>query len=160
MSVQIALGSGLILLTILIAGIAFLMMEMLFLRFHSWLIRAPHAPRQMLVLCATALTVLGLVTISVWIWAFTFWALGIFHDLEPSVYFALVAFTTLGYGDIILGPEWRLLGGMLAANGLLNIGMSTAILIEVMRQLRANQSEWLNRKPDNAAPPDRPGRER
>ena len=149
MPVQIALGSALILVTIVISGLVFLAMESLFLRFHGWLVRPPHPRRQMLVLCATALTVLGLVTISVWIWALAFLQLGVFNNLETSVYFALVAFTTLGFGDIIIGNEWRLLGGMLAANGLLNIGMSTAILIEVMRQLRLAQAEYKQRESED-----------
>jgi uncharacterized membrane protein YedE/YeeE len=93
----------------------------------------------MLVLCVTALWVLLQMTIAVWTWAFTFMALGVFDALETSVYFALVAFTTLGFGDILLPVEWRLLGGMAALNGLLNIGLVTAAMVETLRQLRLQQ---------------------
>ena len=55
--------------------------------------------------------------------------------METSVYFAGVAFTTLGFGDIILPYEWRQLAGLCAANGLLVFGVSAAVLVEVLRQL-------------------------
>jgi hypothetical protein len=139
MLIQISIGSGLILFTILISGLSYLVMEGLFLRLHGWLKREPHAPKQLVVLCVAAIWVLALVTIAVWIWAFAFRALGIFVTMEAALYFSLVSFTTLGFGDVLLPQDWRLLAGMIAANGLLNIGLYTAILLEVMRQLRLSQ---------------------
>ena len=78
-------------------------------------------------------------TASVWIWAIALWVLGIFVQLETSVYFALVAFTTLGFGDILLPVEWRLLGGVAAANGLLIFGLLTAMMVETLRRTRMRQ---------------------
>ena len=78
-------------------------------------------------------------TAGVWVRALTLRGLGIFDAMEPAVYFSLVAFTTLGFGDILLPMEWRLLGGLAAANGLLNIGMVTALLVEALRQVRLQQ---------------------
>jgi hypothetical protein len=66
-----------------------------------------------------------------------FRALGLFPTMEEAVYFSLVAFTTLGFGDVLLPREWRLLAGLSAANGLLYFGLMTAMLVEAMRSLRA-----------------------
>ena len=66
--------------------------------------------------------------------------LGVSPDLEHAVYFALVSFTTLGYGDVLLPVGWRILGGMAAANGLLNFGLMTAVLVEALRDLRLRQT--------------------
>ncbi|KQI71570.1 metal transporter [Loktanella sp. 5RATIMAR09] len=139
MFVQIVIGSTLLVFSIMTAGISFWVLERRIGGIRPWLVKAPHAPKLMLVLCATALWVLLQMTIAVWTWAFTFVALGVFATLEPSVYFALVAFTTLGFGDILLPLEWRLLGGMAALNGLLNIGLVTAAMVETLRQLRLQQ---------------------
>jgi hypothetical protein len=49
------------------------------------------------------------------------------------VYFASVNFTTLGYGDVVPVPRWRLLGPMTAMNGVLLFGWSTAVMFEVLR---------------------------
>ncbi len=51
----------------------------------------------------------------------------------------MVSFTTLGFGDIILPVEWRILGGMTALNGLLNIGVFAALMVEVLRRVRTEQ---------------------
>lgn len=80
------------------------------------------------------LYVLCVQTVNVWIWAVVFLFVGAFHSLEPSLYFALVAFTTVGFGGITLGPEWRLLSGFAAANGFLSFGWSTAYMVELMRR--------------------------
>jgi hypothetical protein len=47
--------------------------------------------------------------------------------------FAFENYTALGYGDIIPGGGWRLIGPITALNGLLLIGWSVAIIFEVMR---------------------------
>ncbi|WP_375254189.1 ion channel [Yoonia sp.] len=136
MLIQIALGSVLLILSVMIAGSSLWLLEWRMTLMRPWLARAPHRPKLILVLCIAALWVLLQMTLAVWIWAFTLLALGIFETLELSVYFALVAFTTLGFGDILLPVEWRLLGGMAALNGLLNIGLVTAAMVEMLRQLR------------------------
>ena len=139
MFVQIALGTVLMLLSILIAGISFWLMEYWLVKYSPWLTRAPHRPKLILVLCIAAVWIMAQMTAGVWAWALTMMALGVFDTLELSVYFSLVAFTTLGFGDVLLPVEWRLLGGMAAANGLLNIGLVTALLVEALRQVRLRQ---------------------
>lgn len=139
MFIQIALGSALLVLSILIAGVSFWVLEWRLTRMHGWLTRAPHRPKLILVLCVAALWILAQMTVAVWLWALAMLALGIFETLELSVYFALVTFTTLGFGDVLLPLEWRLLGGMAAVNGLMNIGLVTAGMVETLRQLRVQQ---------------------
>ncbi len=83
-----------------------------------------------LIIVAFAAILLGH-TLQVWIWALVLKTAKAIHALEDAVYFALVTSTTLGYGDITMGREWRLFGAMAAVNGLLTFGLSTAFLIEV-----------------------------
>ena len=78
---------------------------------------------------------LGAHTAGVWLWGLAYILLGIFDALEPSIYFALVAYTSLGFGDITLSEEWRILSGMTAVNGLLLFGVSAAFMFEVFRGL-------------------------
>lgn len=80
------------------------------------------------------LYVLLIQTIIVWLWAVVFIVLGDFNSLEPSLYFSLVSFTTVGYGDIVLSDEWRLLSGLTSANGFLSFGWSTAYMVELVRR--------------------------
>ena len=53
--------------------------------------------------------------------------------VEAAAYFSTVAFTTLGYGDIILAPPFRLLSAFQAANGLFLFGWSTALVFAVFQ---------------------------
>jgi hypothetical protein len=53
------------------------------------------------------------------------------------VYFALVNYTTLGYGDVVPVRDWQLVGPMTAMNGILLFGWTTAVIFEVMRRTLA-----------------------
>jgi hypothetical protein len=59
-------------------------------------------------------------------------------DVVPAgtdvLYFAFVNYTTLGYGDVVPGERWQLLGPIAAMNGVLLFGWSTAVIFEVLRQ--------------------------
>lgn len=141
MFLQIALGSALIFVSILIGAMGALVMELALARWHGWLMREPHRIKLVVVVAVVSLWVLGVVSAGVWIWALVLDLIGVFATLEESVYFALVSFTTLGYGDLLLPVEWRILGGMAAANGLLSFGLLTAFLVEALRHVRLGQVE-------------------
>ena len=68
-------------------------------------------------------------TVEIWFWAIVYLVVGAFEDFEHALYFSTVAFSTVGFGDIVPEFEWRLLGALEAVNGLLMIGWSTAYLI-------------------------------
>lgn len=70
--------------------------------------------------------------IAVWSFAYSL------VDAAPAgtdlMYFAFVNYTTLGYGDVVPRPDWRLLGPMAAMNGILLFGWSTAVIFDVLRR--------------------------
>jgi Ion channel len=139
MFIQIALGTGLLVINILIMAMAAFLLEVAFRRLHPWLIRPPQRPKLLLMLVAVCLWVLAVVTCGVWLWALALNGLGALPDLETAVYFALVAFTTLGLGDVVAPQEWRILSVMAAVNGFLSFGLLTALLVEALRQVRLAQ---------------------
>ena len=145
MLIQILLGVGLILATTVVAGLGFLVIETMLDRFQNWLLRPPHAIKMLVLLCSSVTWFLLIVTVAVWIWAIAFLALDIFVTVEAAVYFSIVSFTTLGFGDILLPQDWRLLAGMSAINGLLMIGLQAAMLIEALRRIRTIQVNARNR---------------
>ncbi|MCK5750667.1 MAG: two pore domain potassium channel family protein [Oricola sp.] len=69
------------------------------------------------------------------LWAWTYLSHGMFESWEAALYFSGAVFTTLGFGDVLLPQEWRLLSGAEAANGLLLFGVSAAFLFDVVRRL-------------------------
>jgi len=69
------------------------------------------------------------------IWASIYLALNAIEGLEQALYFSMVTFTTLGYGDILLDERWRLLASFEAANGVIMFGWTTAIVIAVVQRV-------------------------
>lgn len=68
-------------------------------------------------------------------WALLFFVFGEFSAFGTAYYHSAVNYTTLGYGDFIMSPAWRLLGPIEAANGMLLFGVSTAIIFTVILRL-------------------------
>ena len=96
-------------------------------------------------LAAATLWMLGALSVAAWLWAGLFMYLGAFDALEPSLYFATVSLTTLGFGDVILSDDVRLLSAIVAANGLLMFGLSTAFMIEFVNNVRKDEQDWPTR---------------
>jgi hypothetical protein len=68
-------------------------------------------------------------------WAILFIFCGEFQEFGSAYYHSAVNYTTLGYGDVLMTPAWRLLGPLEASNGMLMFGVSTAIIFAVMQRL-------------------------
>ncbi|HEY3988061.1 MAG TPA: ion channel [Acidobacteriaceae bacterium] len=73
--------------------------------------------------------------IEIALWAGLFLICGEFHDFGTAYYHSAVNYTTLGYGDLIMTPSWRLLGPLEAADGSLMFGLSTAMAFTVIIRL-------------------------
>ena len=69
------------------------------------------------------------------LWALLFVVCGEFSDFGTAYYHSAVNYTSLGYGDLIMTPSWRLLGPLETANGMLMFGVSTAMIFAVIQRL-------------------------
>ena len=76
------------------------------------------------------------------LWAGFYFTQGLFSDFETSLYFSMVSFTTVGYGDVLLPRAWRLFGVLEGFSGVLLCGISTAFMFGVVNaviQIRIQQ---------------------
>jgi hypothetical protein len=69
------------------------------------------------------------------VWALLFLFLGEFSEFGTAFYHSAVNFATLGYGDIVMSEQYRLLGPLQAINGVLMIGLSTAVLMATVQDI-------------------------
>ncbi len=73
------------------------------------------------------------------IWAGAYTAVGALSGFEQALYFSAVSFTTVGYGDIVLSEQWRILGVSEAVVGMLLFGWSVGLLLilinDAMKQI-------------------------
>jgi len=69
------------------------------------------------------------------LWAGVYLHAGVIEGFEKAMYFSVVTFTTLGYGDVTLEQYWRLLGAFEAATGIIIFGWSTAIIVAAVQKV-------------------------
>jgi len=74
-------------------------------------------------------------TIQVWLWASVFVLNDVLADWNSAIYFSLVTYTALGYGDIVLGPGLRIFAAFASVTGLLAFGISTAFLVALVGRI-------------------------
>ncbi|HLQ18527.1 MAG TPA: potassium channel family protein [Tabrizicola sp.] len=141
MFLQIALGSAVLVVNVLVMAVAALVLEIVFRAIHPWLLKPPQRLKLVLMLVAVGVWVLLVLTLNIWIWAYVLFETGVFKSLEESLYYAIEAFSTLGLGDVVPKPDWRIFAAMAAVNGLLSFGLLTALLVEALRQVRLSQLE-------------------
>jgi hypothetical protein len=82
----------------------------------------------MLVLVAGNLAQVG-------IWGLLFMLLGEFQEVREAMYHSAVNFATLGDGDIVMSDAHKMLGPLQAINGILMIGVSTAVLMAAVQDV-------------------------
>lgn len=89
-----------------------------------------HGQRsRVLAMISVVLGLFAVLTVEIWLWAACYWLLGLLPDFATALYFSTVTFSTIGYGDIVPAPNWRMLAALEGINGFLLIGWSTAYLI-------------------------------
>ena len=92
----------------------------------------------LLIRVAWLLIVLHLVEIAVW--ALFYWWQQCLPDMESAFYFSGVTYTTVGYGDLVLPKEWRLLGAVEGLTGILMCGLSTGFFFAVVSRIFAGRT--------------------
>lgn len=133
---QFIMGCLMIVLTVVVHGIA---LDRLVYILEHIQPRLEHQLKSMMVrtniMALTILYVFISHAFQIWLWAVCYLQLGVLSDLEAALYFSTAAFTTVGFGDIYLGQDWRLLSSFEAANGFILFGWSTAFIFEVMSRI-------------------------
>ena len=86
-------------------------------------------------LIVATLAMLGGTLVQVMLWGGLFLWLGEFEQAYDAIYHSAVNFSSLGYGDIVMSRERRLLGPLEAVNGVLMLGMSAATLMAIVQHM-------------------------
>lgn len=77
------------------------------------------------------------------LWAGLFLWLGEFEHAYEAMYHSAVNFTSLGYGDIVMSRDRKLLGPLEAVNGVLMLGMTAAALMAIVQHMIQSQRDAL-----------------
>jgi hypothetical protein len=77
------------------------------------------------------------------LWAALFVVLGEFGERHDAIYHSAVNFTSLGYGDIVMSKNWKLLGPLEAANGVMMLGMTAAAMMAILQNMIKVQQDAI-----------------
>lgn len=108
----------------------------------------PHegAHRAAIVVLLCVFGVFALHTVEIWFYAALYRFLGETESFEQALYFSTTTFVSLGYGDIVLSPNWRMISAIEGANGVILFAWSTTFLLTVTRKLNLFEHDWLERR--------------
>jgi hypothetical protein len=128
-------GNGAIALTVLIHGsvVAAILRFVRQARARGWLGRGFWVDIGIIVVVILLALLAHLVEIV--LWAALCVLCGEFQTFGVACYHSGMNYTTLGYGDIVMSPAWRILGPVEATNGLLLFGVSTALVAAVIQRI-------------------------
>ena len=133
--VPLAVGAGVVLGTIIIHALA-LVSTVTFVRSERNLGRAGASFWADVSIVAVAMSfALAAHLMEIALWAVLFFICGEFHEFGPAFDHSAVNYTTLGYGNVVMSPSWRLLGPLEAVDGMLMFGVSTAMIFAVIQRL-------------------------
>jgi hypothetical protein len=93
----------------------------------------------LLIRLAWWLIVLHALEITVWA-MFYLWN-GNMPDAETAFYFSGTTYTTIGYGDVVLDGEWRMLAPIQGLTGILMCGLSTGYFFAVVMRLHTARAQ-------------------
>ncbi|KUJ77068.1 ion channel [Ruegeria profundi] len=133
---QLLLGSVITLLSIMTGAIMWGVLNEVLEKMEPWLRHSNNRFMSfVVVLIMVVVCIMSVTTFGVWLWALVFLQMSVFSTLEEAVYYSLVAYTTLGIGDVVVPQHQRLLGGMTGANGFFMFGLMTAMLTDIFRHV-------------------------
>lgn len=81
------------------------------------------------------------------LWGVVFVWLEEFGDIYEAVYHSAVNFTSLGYGDVVMSKQWKLLGPLEALNGILMLSVTGAALMAMLQQMVKAQLRAKEERP-------------
>ena len=135
---KLALGFGLIAATVTIHAVG----AAAWLGYMTRRLRKPEVVSQSHELFRavlwTTIVLLFFHLVEVLLWATAYYLLpgmaGL-SSMSEAIYFSVVTFTTLGYGDVTLNADWRFLAGMQAMVGITVFGLTTALIFAVIQKI-------------------------
>ena len=130
---QLLLGTFLVTATIIYHVVWLIFMLVILKKLERNVVHLHQLMKAIVLVGFTGLFVLGVHVSEIWLWALTLLKLEAVPDIEAALYFSTVTATTVGYGDLVLENNWRLLGSFEAMSGILVFGISTAFLMAVLR---------------------------
>ena len=113
---------------------------------HQRVRAIPHfgdTPHRVFLLVVSVVLLLLLHCVETMIWAVHYVSVGSLPDFATALYFSMLSYATIGYGDIVLPAQQRLVGAMEGMVGTMMAGWSVALIVATL-QVTAPARQRLN----------------
>jgi Ion channel len=92
----------------------------------------PRLVAALLLFGCSVFLMLALHIVEFLVWAYALICMGLIAHLYDAIYFCANAYTTLGYGNVDLGPHWRNVAPIMGISGLFTFAWTTSALVTVV----------------------------
>jgi Ion channel len=98
----------------------------------------PLSPQGLAFTLFIVLALIALHGVEIWAFALLYLGVGAIPTLEDALYFSTISYSTVGYNDTHILPEWRLLGAFESILGMILLGWSTAFFFRMLGRIDAH----------------------
>lgn len=142
---ELAIGGGMIATTVVIHAITMDIIMSRAAHLYKILRRAIGHLARPAIASMIVVTLFAAHVINIWLWGSLYLYLQAppIVTLPDALYFSTVTYTTVGYGDIVLSPNFRMLSGIEATNGMLLFGWTTAFIFEMITKIYRREADFL-----------------
>ncbi|THD76241.1 MAG: two pore domain potassium channel family protein [Phenylobacterium sp.] len=154
---ELLIATGMVLLTVLthLVGLSVLLQ---LTRVHVTRFATSLRADRVLVPLGMVLGIFVIHGVEIWAYALLYLAGGAASHLEQALYLSIGAYSTAGWVDVRLPPNWRVVMSLEAMNGLLMVGWSTAFFFQNLYRLMV--TDETHPLPRGAIAPEAPPKRR
>ncbi|HEY4137289.1 MAG TPA: ion channel [Casimicrobiaceae bacterium] len=126
---EIAFGVGTLIASLMIHGVGMFYVQR---RNRDFRTLPPLGLRREAAFSLLILVLVFTHVIEVLVWSIALLAIGALPNLRDAYYYVAVTYTTLGYAEGTLTPQWRILAPMMAMSGVFAFGWTTSVLFAIV----------------------------
>ncbi|WP_082835946.1 ion channel [Croceicoccus bisphenolivorans] len=101
--------------------------------------RVTHLPpvsvRGILVTLAIVYALFIIHGVEIWLFALFFRYVGALPTLETAVYYSIISYGAIGYDDVAMARDWRVVGALEGICGIILLGWSTAYFVRILGRI-------------------------
>ena len=96
----------------------------------------PLSPRGVVFTLSMVLALIALHGLEIWAYACLYWIIGALPDFDTALYISTITYSTTGFSDLLIPPQWRILIAIEGINGVILLGWSTAVFVSFLGRFR------------------------
>lgn len=73
--------------------------------------------------------------LEIWLFALFYREVGALPTLETAVYYSIISYGAIGYDDVAMSEDWRVIGALEGICGIILLGWSTAYFVRILGRI-------------------------